>query len=743
MSAAAQTFTNLYSFTGGGFPYAGLILSSNTLYGTAALGGSSGIGSVFAVHTDGTGFTNLYNFTDGSDGAEPEGSLILSGNTLYGTAESGGGSGNGTVFAVNTDGTGFRTLHSFNFTDPADGAEPVAGLILSGNTLYGTAAQGGSSGNGTVFAINIDGTGFRTLHSFNISDGAEPFAGLILSGNTLYGTTVYGGKWGPGNSGDGTVFAVSTDGTGFTNLYDFTGGNDGGYPLAGLILLDNTLYGTASIGGSSGYGTVFAINTDGTSFTTLYSFTALNNSTNSDGASPQAGLLLLGNLLYGTAVGGGSSGNGTVFAVNTDGTYFTNLHNFSGGSDGAEPEAGLILSGNTFYGTASIGGSSGNGTVFSLSSLGFIIVPTFDSSITNDPNGPAMMAAINAAAQVFHTNISDNFTVFIKYVNDTNVNLAQSSTWAADYSYPEYLAALRSSATSKNDIKAISQLPNSSIDPVIGGTQIHLTMALATHMGLDSGEGPDGFDSTISLNMTLMNFTRQSIDTNKYDLQAAVEHEDDEVLGTPSGLPGAGPIWAMDLFRYTTNLVRTYTTSGDDAYFSVDGTNLLARYNMNSGGDYGDWWSFYGTNRWSPLGTTPQPQVQDAFGIPGTVQDLGPNELTMLDVVGWTLTANVTQPTAPPITIISSGPGQITLSWSNNVSGYVLQESTNLTSGSWVDSVTGSTNQVAIPTTTNMKFYRLYKVVAPSIALAKTAPVQPSKSTVLKSVTRVFRTRQP
>src|SRR5437867_3586224 len=104
-------------------------------------------------------FTTLHNFTQGDDGGIPSASLILSGNTLYGTAASGGSAGNGTVFAVNTDGTGFTTLYSFSarstnssvgYTN-SDGAGPQAGLILSGNTLYGTAPFGGSSGFGTVF----------------------------------------------------------------------------------------------------------------------------------------------------------------------------------------------------------------------------------------------------------------------------------------------------------------------------------------------------------------------------------------------------------------------------------------------------------------------------------------------------------------------------------------------------------------------------------------------------------------
>ena len=89
-------------------------------------------------------FTTLYSFTGGNDGAQPSAGLILSGNTLYGTAVYGGALGNGTVFAVNTDGTGFTNLHSFT---NADGTNPYGSLILSGNTLYGTAALGGSPGN--------------------------------------------------------------------------------------------------------------------------------------------------------------------------------------------------------------------------------------------------------------------------------------------------------------------------------------------------------------------------------------------------------------------------------------------------------------------------------------------------------------------------------------------------------------------------------------------------------------------
>jgi hypothetical protein len=372
-----------------------------------------------------------------------------------------------------------------------------------------------------------------------------------------------------------------------------------------------------------------------------------------------------------------------------------------------------------------------------MQAFSLTVVPTFDGSITNDPNGVAMQAAINAAIHVLQTNIADNFTVYIHFTNDPSVSLGQSSTWGGPYLYSDYLAALKSTAADANDTNALSQLPNSPTDPLIGGTNLHLTLALARHLGLDTGEGPDGFDSTIQLNTTLMNFTRPPTNPNNYDMQGTVAHEMDEVLGTSSGLPSTNIIWAMDLFRYTTNLVRTFTTNGDNAYFSVDGTNLWARFNTDPGGDYADWWS--STGFWAPPGITPHPQVQDAFGNPGTVEDLGPNELAMLDAVGWTLTSPVPV-AAPKLWIVNNGAGQITILWPDSFSGYALQECTNLTAGSWVASASGTANPAVITITGGQKFYRLYNaspVVVPEIA-REIAPVQSKRTAPLQLVTRIY-----
>jgi uncharacterized repeat protein (TIGR03803 family) len=419
LAQPGTTFTtNAYD---GACPRSAVVLSGHTLYGTTsehagAWGGPCG--SIFKVDTDGRHFAVLHCFPPlnypnptNTDGSAPWAGLVLSGHTLYGTASAGGEGGCGTVFKVNTDGTGFAVLHSFvaeRFpADPSnyDGARPMARLTLSGHTLYGTTERGGNN-EGTVFKLNTDGTGFATLHTFAVStgrdltdwDGAFPQTELVVSGNTLYGTAWSGG---PGRSG--TVFKLNTDGTGFTVLHSFVvrrsdpynnhGGpcnTDGAYPEAGLVLSGRTLYGTAHAGGPSGNGTVFKLNTDGTGFTVLHAFSAHGNTSpdnlNWDGEDPK-GLLLSGHTLYGVASANGPGGWGTLFHLKTDGTGFEVLHSFDG-RDGSGPLGTLLLSGHRLYGTANFGGGQGGGTVFKVKTngTGFEVLHRF----TKEPLPPSL-----------------------------------------------------------------------------------------------------------------------------------------------------------------------------------------------------------------------------------------------------------------------------------------------------------------------------------------------------------------
>jgi hypothetical protein len=349
---------------------------------------------------------------------------------------------------------------------------------------------------------------------------------------------------------------------------------------------------------------------------------------------------------------------------------------------------------------------------------------TFDGSITNDPNGVAMVAAISNAIQVFQFKIMDNVTVKIHFTNDLSVGLGQSLSVGNNYSYSDFLTALQNHAASVNDTNSLSKIPNTTTDPVVGGTEIYINKAPARLLGLTSSYGSDGFDSTIMLNMSFMNFSRPPLDPNKYDLSQVTQHEIDEVMGSSSDLPES-TISPVDLFRYTTNLSRAYTTNGNDAYFSVDGTNLLARFNMHAGGDYSDWYSFGDT--WAPPGQTPVSQVQDAYSLPGNALDLGVNELTMLDVLGWTLTGTATQ-TPPLIQLVRSGVNQFTLSWTNTATGYTLQERTNLLTGAWAASTTGSTNPAVIVSTDSQKFYRLYQAAVPALQQSKVVLSNHAKS---------------
>jgi uncharacterized repeat protein (TIGR03803 family) len=180
---------------------------------------------------------------------------------------------------------------------------------LSVTTLYGTTDSGGTNGNGTVFKVNTDGSGYVVLHYFTGNgDGARTSAGLVLSGTTLYGTT-------PGDeSGYGTIFKINTDGSSFCVLKELKDkrvpmGEIYYQPPAGLLLSGTTLYGTTQ-GDDSDYGTVFKINTDGSGYTVIEDFT---NST--DGSCLNGGLILSGSTLYGTTYNGGTYDSGVVFAL--------------------------------------------------------------------------------------------------------------------------------------------------------------------------------------------------------------------------------------------------------------------------------------------------------------------------------------------------------------------------------------------------------------------------------------------
>jgi uncharacterized repeat protein (TIGR03803 family) len=279
----------------------------------------------------------------------------------------------------------------YAFDRGRDGGSPFSSLIDVGGALYGTTYWGGGSvsncvlGCGTVFAVNPT-TGAETLvYNFNPGGGAggNPVAGLLDVDGTLYGTTYFG---------DGAVFSVDPSDGAEAVTYSFTGyyNSDGQNPEGGLIDLGGTLYGTTYRGGAdtgplgaAGLGTVFAVDRSTGAERVLHSFSGR------DGALPLSSLLYLDGMLYGTTQEGGASSAGTVFAVNPRTGTERVVYSFKGGSDGEAPFAGLIDVGGRLYGTTSAGGSFGAGTVFSVNpgTGAERVVHSFDGSDGSGPEG--------------------------------------------------------------------------------------------------------------------------------------------------------------------------------------------------------------------------------------------------------------------------------------------------------------------------------------------------------------------
>jgi uncharacterized repeat protein (TIGR03803 family) len=325
---------------------------------------------------------DLYSFCSQAlclDGKDPWANLIDVEGTLYGTTAFGGNYVYGTVFAIDRK-TGAETvIYSFCSEaikyDCLDGSLPQSGLIVVKGKLYGTTSQGGDtgcSGNGcgTVFSVDPS-TGTETvLHNFGggRKDGSYPYAGLIEMNGKLYGTTFDGGEGCKGEKGCGTVFKINLNTGKEKVLYSFcTQRNcaDGADPYAGLIDVNGILYGTTFYGGLAGCpdgcGTVFSIDPDTGVESVLHAFTG-----GTDGATPQSGLIDVNGVLYGTTENGGGSacsgrGCGTVFSIDPGTGAETVIHSFIG-SDGAAPEAALTYVNGMLYGTTVIGGGGGCGT---------------------------------------------------------------------------------------------------------------------------------------------------------------------------------------------------------------------------------------------------------------------------------------------------------------------------------------------------------------------------------------------
>jgi uncharacterized repeat protein (TIGR03803 family) len=319
--------------------------------------------------------TTLHAFAGGTDGALPfDGVVRDDKGNLYGTTGYGGDpscnsnftpSGCGTVYKL--DPAGRETiLHAF--TGASDGQVPTTQVLLSGNNLYGTTSQGGDAATGTVFELNPKGQKIARYSFQGGTDASSPFAGLIQEGGAIFGTGYFGGT-----NGDGAVFALNCSPAATCRevvLHSFVGGpNDGSNPNSALVRQSSALVGSTVYGGSGTCNNGFAVGCGTVYKLTQSGETLLHTFKGTDGTYP--GVLIPAGTsgFYGITGQGGSSGNGTVFHLSSSGVV-TTLYSFMGGSDGAFPGGLIEDSLGHLFGTTYNGGATSNGTIFELSPNG-------------------------------------------------------------------------------------------------------------------------------------------------------------------------------------------------------------------------------------------------------------------------------------------------------------------------------------------------------------------------------------
>lgn len=360
----------------GSNPYSTLIQDNNgTIFGNTKNGGGDDKGIIFRMDANGNNYSALVDFSTTSDGLGPQGSLILaSNNQTYGVTSGGGEFGRGVVFTTDEYGGNYKIVHSFN---GSDGANPV-GTLLEGadGYLYGVTTEGGSADLGVVFKIDVAGNSYTLLHEFDSVSTSQPTFGLVqLPDGTLVGTTPEANFFDPG-----TLYSLQPDGTNFTVIDTFeTSGQPYGIPLlhsngriygasfsgiwqylpgddsiqvfspflgGGVDLLegsDQMMYGMTMQGGANSAGTIFKFNPDGSGYTVIHSFDLFN------GSYPEGGLIERSDgLLYGMTTSGGNPGGsaglgaGTVFRIAKDGTGYEVIKFLNNGL-GTEPTGNLLV----------------------------------------------------------------------------------------------------------------------------------------------------------------------------------------------------------------------------------------------------------------------------------------------------------------------------------------------------------------------------------------------------------------
>jgi uncharacterized repeat protein (TIGR03803 family) len=409
-------FTHNGAINKGSLPYAGLVSDgAGYFWGTTNLGGANETGTVFRINVSTGALTTLVEFTNQgatNKGIYPYAGLVSDGaGYLWGTTQSGGATGNGTIFKINPSTGTLTTLVEFTFNGSANrGSAPTASLVSDGaGNFWGTTVGGDNKGYGTAFKINASTGVLTTLVEFTLNGatnkGAYPMGGLVSDGaGYFWGATGTGGS-----TGLGTIFKINASTGALTTIIEFTFNgptNKGRNPSAGLVS-DGAgyLWGTTALGGAIDFGTLFKINASTGALTTLVEFTG--NGAINKGAHPCAALVSDGaGYLWGTTSDTAPElydGPGTVFKVNASTGALTTLLEFTGNgatNKGLHPRTSLVSDGaGSFWGTTETGGVSDEGTVFKVNaSTGALATLIEFTGIGLQPNNGSNPSSLLRAA---------------------------------------------------------------------------------------------------------------------------------------------------------------------------------------------------------------------------------------------------------------------------------------------------------------------------------------------------------
>jgi hypothetical protein len=332
------------------------------------------------------------------------------------------------------------------------------------------------------------------------------------------------------------------------------------------------------------------------------------------------------------------------------------------------------------YGASAAGGRSTVMTATTTTGAGLVINPTFDNSITSNPNSAAIEAMITQSIAIFQSLFSDPITVEILYryaatgpggkALDPGV-IAESDSSVYSIPWGDFISALVADAKTSNDSTADASLPTSSLTANItpssaNGRAIGLDTPPSLLANGKTGSGGQ-YDGIVTLNSQVpFQFTRPA-SANNYDAQSSTEHEMDEVLGLGSHLGSSPPVTDLmpqDLFSWSAPGTRNYSAQGT-RYFSIDsGKTDIVGFNQDSSGDYGDWLS----------GSCPQatPYVQNAFSCSGQSSDISASspEGINLDVIGYGLVS----PAEPSSTLLGniSTRGFVGTGDDNLIGGFII-----------------------------------------------------------------------